>query len=85
MRLKRALLMLFLLVIMSIVVGADSRLRPRDGEICATSHHDCRRHCRQAELPELLGNVWHHEYCVAPDGDVTTRRSHPHNRTCCWL
>lgn len=86
MRLVRATLMLLLLILVSTITGAHEELRPFSHEVCATTHHDCRRHCSQAELPELLGNVWQHEQCIDREtGDVTRRGSHRHSRQCCWL
>ena len=85
MRMARALLMLLALVVASAVAGADQQAQPFTGEACATVRHDCRPHCRSAELPELLGNVWHFEECRNLEtGDVTQREFHRHRNVCCW-
>lgn len=85
MRIARALLMLLALGVASAVAGADQREQPFRGEACATVQHDCRRHCRGAELPELLGNVWHFEECRNIETlDVTRRSIHRHSDVCCW-
>lgn len=85
MRMARALLMLLVLVVASAVAGADQRERPLIGEACATAYHDCRSHCPYAELPELLGNIWHLEECRNVETqDVTRRQFHRHRGECCW-
>ena len=85
MRMARALLMLLVLVVASAVAGADQQAQPFAGEVCATVRHDCRPHCGSAELPELLGNVWHFEECRNLETkDVTQRMFHRHRNVCCW-